>query len=89
MMSVNQMAVYHSLLESYNIVKNSASEEIQFKWKNVSEKKYSLRSVTNNDLKVPEKPMSKNCGFTYFGAKLFNMLHRNIKESDNSKIAYT
>ena len=31
MMSVNQMAVYHSLLESYNIVKNSASEEIQSK----------------------------------------------------------
>ena len=30
-----------------------------------SKKKYSLRGITNNDLKVPEKPKLKCLGFTY------------------------
>ena len=33
-------------------------------------RKYSLRSITNNDLKVPRKPKLKCLGFTYNGAKL-------------------
>ena len=83
LMSVNQMAVYHTLLEAYNIIRYSASEQIQMKWTNVSEKKYSLRSITNNDLKVPEKPMLKCQGFTYNGAKLFNMLPIHLRETKN------
>ena len=55
MMSINQLAVYHTLLESYNIVRNSASEQIKLKWTDDSEKIYTLRSSTNSDLKVPEK----------------------------------
>ena len=43
------------------------------KW-TIIEKKYALRSSTNKDLKVPEKPKLKCTGFTYNGAKLFNML---------------
>ena len=70
MMSVNQVAVYHTLLESYNIIRNSASEQIQIKWMENNHKIYSLRSIANNDLKVPEKPASKCIGFTYHGAKL-------------------
>ena len=31
MMSVNQMAVYHTLLETYNVVRNSTSEQIKRK----------------------------------------------------------
>ena len=75
MMSVNQISVYHTLLEAYNIMRYSSSEQIHTKWTDISEKKYSLRSITNNDLKVPEKPKLKCLGFTYNGAKLFNMLH--------------
>ena len=51
------------------------------KWTNISEKKYSMRSITNNDLKVPEKPMLKCLGFTYNGAKLFNMLPLQMRET--------
>ena len=40
------------------------------KWTNISEKKYALRSITYNGLKVPEKPMLKCLGFTYNGAKV-------------------
>ena len=32
MFSVNQMAIYHSLLETYNIKRKSSSEQIKLKW---------------------------------------------------------
>jgi hypothetical protein len=56
MMSVNLILVYHTLLKAYNIMRHSSSEQIHKKWTNIGEKKYSLRNITNNDLKVPEKP---------------------------------
>ena len=46
-------------------MRNSSSEQIQMKWSDVRENKYSLRSAARNDLKVPEKPMLKCLGFTY------------------------
>ena len=83
MMSVNQMSVYHTLLESYNIMRFSASEQIQMKWTENNHKIYSLRSIAKNELKIPEKPVPKCIGFTYCGAKLYNMLPRNIRETLN------
>jgi hypothetical protein len=47
------------------------------------EKKYALRSITNKDLRVPEKPKLKCLGFTYNGAKLFHMLPIQIKKIEN------
>ena len=41
MFSVNQMAVYHTLLESYNVIKNSTSEQIKTEWEYKCETKYS------------------------------------------------
>ena len=84
MMSINQMAVYHTLLEAFNTIRNSASDQIQIKWLSDQEKKYELRSKTKNDLIVPEKPRSKCIGFTYNASKLFNMLPNNIKEAQNA-----
>ena len=81
MMSVNQIAVYHTLLEAYNIMRHSSSEQIHKKWTNIGEKKYSLRNITNNDLKVPEKPKLKCLGFTYNGAKMFIMLPFQMREA--------
>merc|ERR1712051_968782 len=52
MMSVNQMAVYHTLLEAYNVMSHLSSEQIKMKW----------------------------MGFTYNGAKLFNMLPPQTRE---------
>ena len=78
------MAVYHTILEAYNVMKNSTSEQIKTKWVEKHENNYSLRSSAKNDLKVPEKPTSKCTGFTYCGAKLFNMLPCNVRETVNS-----
>ena len=81
MFSVNQLAVYHNLLEAYNILRNSASEQIQRKWTNKEEKKYPFRNI--KDLKVPIKPMLKCKGFTYSASKLYNLLPMIIKEAKN------
>ena len=83
MMSVNQICVFHKLQEAYNIMRNSVSEKIQRKWTINRENKYTLRSVTRNELKVPEKPMPKCLGFTYNGSKLFDLLPRNLRETQN------
>ena len=48
------------------------------------EKKYALRSSTNKDLKVPEKPKLKCMGFTYNGAKLFNMLPPHMRQTKDT-----
>ena len=84
MMSINQMAVYHTLLETHNIIRNSASEQIRTKWEDKFVNNYSLRSETKNLLKVPEKPAKKCSGFTYHAPKLWNMLPCNIKETLNA-----
>ena len=54
------------------------------KWKLI-ERKYALRSITNEQLNVPEKPKLKYLGFTYNGAKLFNMLPIKMKKSERPK----
>ena len=54
------------------------------KWSDNQGKKYSLRNITENDLKEPEKPIPKCTGFSYTGAKLFNKLPCDMKESTNS-----
>ena len=82
MMSVNQISVYHTLLEAYNVMRHLSSEQIHMKWKLI-ERKYALRSITKKDLKVPEKPKLKCLGFTYNGANLFNMLLIQMKKTEN------
>ena len=82
MMSVNQIAVYHTLLEAYNVMRHLSSEKINMKWKLI-ERKYALRSITEKQLNVPEKPKLKCLGFTYNGAKLFNMLPIKLKKVED------
>ena len=83
MMSVNQMCVYHTVIEAYNVVKYSSSKQIKMKWEDKFENTYSIRSETKISLKIPEKPMKKCTGFTYYGAKLYNQLPRSCKETPN------
>ena len=58
---------------------------VGMKWK-VIERKYALRSITKKQLNVPEKPKLKRLGFTYNGAKLFNMLPIEMKKTDITQI---
>ena len=86
MMSVNQMCIYHTLLESHNVIWNSSSENIKLKWEDKNENRYTLRSDSKNDQKVPNRPLKKCTGFTYNGSKLFNMLPCSVKETKNPNI---
>ena len=89
MMSVNQMCIYHTLLEAFNVVKNSSSEQIKLKWETKNENQYQLRSHARNDARIPKKPNNKCKGFSYFGAKLLNMLPCDVKVTENSNFFKT
>ena len=85
MMSVNQMSIYHTIMEVFNIIHNKSSEQISNKYSH--HERHSLRKNTNNYLRVPEKHEHRKCtGFTYCGAKIFNSLPINIRETQDSII---
>ena len=64
MMSVNQIAVYHTLLEAYNVMSHLSSEQIKMKW-TIIEKKYALRNIKNKNLKHTIRKSSKMHGQKY------------------------
>ena len=85
MMSVNQMSIYHTIMEVFNILYNKSSEQISNKYSHHD--RHSLRKNTNNFLRVPEIHEHRKCtGFTYCGAKIFNSLPINIRETQDSII---
>ena len=81
MMSVNQLAVYHTIIETYNIIVKGSSEQLKKKMIPQEEQRYSLRSREKGDLKVPIKPKTNCAGITYFGSKIWNQLPNQMKEA--------
>ena len=81
MLSVNQMLVYHTVMEAYNITNKKASDQLQKKF--MHEGKHSERSAANNEMYVgmyvPESPRKRCTGFSYIGPKLYNMIPKKIK----------
>ena len=57
----------------------SSSEQIHTKWTDIRVKKYFLRSITNNDLKIPGKPKLKVEAET----KLVKMIPLQMRENKN------
>ena len=74
------MAVYHTVMEAYNITTKNASDQLQKKLK-MHEGKHSERCAASNNLFVPENPRKKCTGFSYFGPKLYNMVPKYIIHS--------
>ena len=88
MMSVNQMSIYHTIMEVFNIIHNKSSEQISNKYSH--HERHSLRKNTNNFLRVPEKHEHRKCtGFTYCGAKVFNRLPIKTRETKDRNIFKT
>ena len=75
MMSVNQIACYHIIIEAYNIINHKSCDELHDKLtQSLSQSNMQTRSEARRDLLVP-KVMKKSClGFSYFAAKLWNSL---------------
>ena len=74
MFSVNQLAIYHTIIEAFNVVRKSSTTQVKSKWEHKNGQNYSLRRHDNMNLRVPDKGRVKCTGFSYHGAKLFNML---------------
>ena len=75
-------------MEAYNVVIKSSSEQVKAKWVHKNGEPYSLRRKDNLELRVPERARVDCTGFTYHGAKLFNLLPieiRNCTDQDTFK----
>jgi hypothetical protein len=83
MMSVNQMSVYHTVMEAFNIINKTASEQLEKKLK-LHEGKHSERESAKNELYVPMKPRIKCTGFSYLGPKLYNAIPKEVKEAKST-----
>ena len=84
-MSINQMTIYHTVMEVFNILHNSSSEQISGKYSHHN--RHSVRKNANNFVRVPEQPQRRKCtGFTYCGAKIYNSLPTNITETQDRTI---
>ena len=83
MMSVNQLCIYHTVMEAYNVVTKSSSGQVKAKWEHQNGQPYSLRRKDNVELKVPDRVRVNCTGFTYHGAKLFNLLPNETRNCTN------
>ena len=79
-MSINQLSCYHVAVEMFNIINHSSSDLLCEEFK-LEQGRYSLRSLEDGKVKVPEK-MKKSCtGFSYIGPKLWNHLPAHIRKT--------
>ena len=83
MLSVNQMNIYHVLIETFNIINFGSADKIQGKWLQENETNYSNRR--KDDVKVPRVKHVKCQGFSWHAAKLWNSLPEDIKVIKNPK----
>ena len=84
MLSVNQLAVYHILLETFNILKKNSSPQIEEKIKPRERSNYNMRSFKKGNLNVIEKPKKSCMGFTYISAKVWNLLPEEIRVEEKA-----
>jgi hypothetical protein len=80
MMTINHMVCYHLIMETNNVIKFSASEELRERLIRHNDSQHVTRTKTRGDLMVPENVEKLN-GFTYYGAKLWNRLPMNLRET--------
>ena len=81
MFSVNQMNIYHVLLEAFNIINYGSAEKIQEKWV-INNERYSNRR--NQNVKVPKVDHVRCQSFSWHGAKIWNQLPESLKEIKNA-----
>ena len=79
LMSVNQISVYHTILEVYNVINKTSSDQLRDKFMPEKPRAYTLRSQTEEKVKVPTKPANKCTGFSYLGPKVWNHLPMEIR----------
>ena len=69
MLSVNQLSVYHTAIEMFNIINLKSSVPLHEEMKMVP-RGYNLRGLEDGKVKVPDKGKKSCNGFHYMGPKL-------------------
>ena len=80
MMSVNQLSVYHTATEMFNIQNHSSSGRLLEKMK-IEPRGYQLRCLEDGKVRVPNKGKKSCTGFSYNGPKLWNYLPEHIRKT--------
>ena len=80
LLSVNQLSVYHTVLEVYNVVWNNSSMQLKKKMQKMQGSAYVTRSEVRGDLPIPTKPSEGCLSFSYKGPKLWNLVPKHIRE---------
>ena len=80
MFSVNQLSVYHTAIEMFNIVNYKSSVPLYEELKMVP-KGYSLRGLEEAKVQVPERGKKSCNGFHYMGPKLWNFMPAHIRKT--------
>ena len=82
-MSVNQMAAYHVLIETYNILNCGSVDKIKEKIISTQPEtnERQTRSSTRGDLKFQKKPSGKGMRFSYTAPLLWNKLPEMIRNT--------
>ena len=83
MFSVNQLAVYHTLIEAFNVIRKSSAEQVKNKWEHKHGNNYTLRRNENMNQRIPQRGRVDCTGFSYHGAKLFNILPSETRNCEN------
>ena len=81
MFSVNQMSIYHTLIEAFNVIHYGSADSIQEKWLSYNERVYSNRR--SQDVKIPRVNHISCQGFSWYGAKAWNSLPESVKSIKN------
>ena len=84
MFSVNQLACYHILVETFNILNNNSSPQIKEKIRHKENTRYEMRSNAKGDLNIIDKPKKSCIGFTYISGKLWNVLPEEYRKITNA-----
>ena len=85
MFSVNQLSVYHTAIEMFNIINYKSSVPLYEEMKMVN-RGYSLRGLEDGKVIVPEKGKKSCIGFHYMGPKLWNFLPGHIRKTSMKNI---
>ena len=80
MLSVNQLSVYHTAIEMFNIINLKSSVPLHEEMKMVP-RGYNLRGLEDGKVKVPDKGKKSCNGFHYMGPKLWNHLPGHIRKT--------
>ena len=83
-MSVNQLSVYHIVMEMYNVIWRNSSTQLKRKMQKIEDPNETKQLRPR--LKIPLRPSSRCCGFSFIGPKIWNQTPIQIREETDPSI---